>query len=465
MAEGAGRKIVVIEDDEHIRTLVVAFLASAGYAVVSSGDPTGAVALVRREDPDLILCDIAMPGLDGYGVLKALQADPETAHYPVVFLTAHREFTERVQAFRFGVVDYLTKPFTREVLLRRVERVLQGLDRRSGVATGEGSGAAGRLLEEVHREARTGVLSIPAAGGESRVVFRAGEVVGKAPAFAEGDSARFEELDPSREQVVPHGAAAAPAVAAELPSFEGLPAAVRTALVVDDNAFFRRFLREVLQAQAFTVDEAKDGAEALALALARRPWLILTDVEMPVMDGLELCRRVRSHSLIRHTPLVFLSGWDDFKNRCQGLEAGGDEYLSKQTPVRELLMRIRLVMRRYEYAAGGARSGPGLSGALDLVGVPGLLQMCHAGRLSGTLTIRSGSDVAGVRFRQGEIVGAELGATSGEDALFELLSFSRGTFEFQPGDPGPGAPLGERFDQLLLEGCRRLDESRRVLEA
>ena len=110
MAEGAGRKIVVIEDDEHIRTLVVAFLASAGYAVVSSSDPAGAVALVRREDPDLILCDIAMPGLDGYGVLKALQADPETARYPVVFLTAHREFTERVQAFRFGVVDYLRSP-------------------------------------------------------------------------------------------------------------------------------------------------------------------------------------------------------------------------------------------------------------------------------------------------------------------------------------------------------------------
>jgi len=461
VSEGAGRKIVVIEDDDNIRPLVVAFLASAGYAVVSTADSSRAVELVRGEDPDLILCDIAMPGIDGYGVLKALQTDPATARYPVVFLTARREFTERVQAFRFGVVDYITKPFTRDVLLRRVERVLLGLDSRPGVATGEGGGAAGTLLEEVRREARTGVLSVPAAGGDSRVVIRAGEVVGGAAALPDGLSARFEEIDPSREQVVPHDGVKPLADAVELPSFEGLPESVRAALVVDDNAFFRRFLREILQAQGFTVHEAKDGGAALELALERRPWLILTDVDMPVMDGLELCRRVRRHSLIRHTPLVFLSGWDDFKNRCQGLEAGGDEYLSKHTPVRELLMRIRLVMRRYEDMGGRARSGPGLSGALDLVGVPGLLQMCHAGRLTGVLNVQSDPGVANIQFRQGEIVGAQLGEVSGEDAIFELLYWNRGTFEFQPGDPGAGVPLGERFDQLLLEGCRRLDERAR----
>lgn len=111
MAGASDRKIVVIEDDETILALVETFLRFGGYRVAGTSDPLGAMALVRREDPDLVLCDIAMPGLDGYGVLKALQADPETARYPVVFLTAHREFSERVQAFRFGVVDYLTKPF------------------------------------------------------------------------------------------------------------------------------------------------------------------------------------------------------------------------------------------------------------------------------------------------------------------------------------------------------------------
>lgn len=452
-----GRKIVVIEDDEAIRSLIVTFLKTGGHTVVATGDPLNAKELVRREAPDLVLCDIAMPELDGYGVLRALQTDPETARYPVVFLTAHREFTERVEAFRFGVVDYLTKPFTRDVLLRRVERLFQDLASRPGVATGEGRAAAGRLLEEVHREARTGMLSVP---GEAHVAVLSGNVSGKGALPQEPTALRFEELDPSREQIVPPEPTALPGDASGLPSFDDLAPEVKRALVVDDNPFFRRFLREIFVGQGFTVDDAQNGAEALQLALERRPWLIVTDVDMPVMDGFELCRQVRRHSLIRHTPVVFLSGWDDFKVRCEGLEAGGDEYLSKQTPVRELLMRVRLLMRRFG-ERDRSQSGPGLSGSLDLVGVPGVLQMCHDGRLTGVLTAQSGTELASVSFRRGEIVGADCENASGEEAVFELLAWTRGTFEFVPAEPEGGSPLGERFDQLLLEGCRRLDERRR----
>jgi DNA-binding response OmpR family regulator len=392
--------------------------------------------------------------------VKALQADPETARYPVVFLTAHREFTERVQAFRFGVVDYITKPFARDVLLRRVERLIQGLDGRPGVVIGDGRQAAGRLLADVHRESRTGVLSLPGEGGEARIPVLGGELMGKAALPAEPTGVRFEELDPSHEQIVPHEPTALPGDAAGLPSFEDLPQEVKTVLVVDDNPFFRRFLREIFQMQGFTVHDALNGAEALQVALERRPWLIVTDADMPVMDGFELCRQVRRHSLISHTPVVFLSGWDDFKDRCEGLEAGGDEFLSKQTPIRELFMRVRLLMRRYGERERSA-SGPRLSGALDLVGVPGVLQMCHDGRLTGVLTAQSGAERASVRFRNGDIVGADCEDVSGEEAIFELLAWTRGSFEFVPGEPEESVPLGEVFDQLLLEGCRRLDERRR----
>jgi DNA-binding response OmpR family regulator len=460
VADAQATKIVVVEDDEPILQLVQTFLRSGGYQVAGTSEPLEAAALVRREAPDLVLCDIAMPGLDGYGVVRALQADPETARCPVVFLTAHREFTERVQAFRFGVVDYLTKPFTRELLLRRVERLLQDLGARPGVVTEAGSGAAARLLEEAHREGRSGVLSVPGASGEAHVLVRAGQVLGRTPA-GETEAARFEELDPSREEIVGLEPGEAPAEGAALPPFDELPSAFKTALVVDDNAFFRRFLREVLEAQGFTVHEAKDGGQALEVALEKRPWLILTDAEMPVMDGFELCRRVRRHSLIRHTPLLFLSGWDDFKNRVRGLEAGGDEYLSKATPVRELLMRVRLLMRRFGELEERSRAGPGVSGALELVGVPNVLQMCHAGRLTGVLTAHAGTDQAFIRFRQGEIVGAEVAEARGEDAVMEFLAWERGGFEFLPGEQAEGAPLGGRFDQLLLEGCRRLDERNR----
>jgi hypothetical protein len=59
-------------------------------------------------------------------------------------------------------------------------------------------------------------------------------------------------------------------------------------------------------------------------------------------------------------------------------------------------------------------------------------------------------------------MGAEVAKASGEDAVVEFLAWERGSFEFEPGEPGEGAPLGERFEQVLLEGCRRLDERNRI---
>src|SRR5207249_8726379 len=177
MAERERRKIVVIDDDDEVRGLIRHVLQGGGYAVADTGDPARAAELVRNEDPALVLCDISMPGLDGYGVLRALQSDPATARYPVVFLTAQREFTERVQAFRYGAVDYMAKPFTREILLRKLEKVLAERARRSGMAEGQGAAPASELLEEVQRESRSGLLTVEGVEGEARVVMRAGEVV------------------------------------------------------------------------------------------------------------------------------------------------------------------------------------------------------------------------------------------------------------------------------------------------
>jgi hypothetical protein len=91
-----------------------------------------------------------------------------------------------------------------------------------------------------------------------------------------------------------------------------------------------------------------------------------------------------------------------------------------------------------------------------------MLQVCHLTRLTGTLTVKDGGRRMAVRFRDGEIIGAEGEGHSGEAAIFALLAWEEGTFKFAPGDPGGGTPLGAGFSQLLLEGCRRLDEERRV---
>jgi DNA-binding response OmpR family regulator len=401
VSEGRAQTIVVVEDEEEVRALVDRILTEGGYRVVSTTDPLRTVELVREVHPDLLITDIAMPGMDGYAVLAALQADPETARCPVVFLSGHRDFSERIRAFRVGVVDYLTKPFTREVLLKKIERVLDARQRRA----------------------------------EPEPDAEAAEVVAQDPTTLAGTVDR-------------------------LPSFDEFPPLVRDVLVVDDNAIFRRFVRDLLSSRGFTVREASDGEEGLRVALEHRPWLILTDVRMPAGDGFEFCRRVRTHSLIRQTPLLFLSGWDDYKQRYQGLRLGADDFLSKDSSVRELLVRIQLLMKRYaDLGARGAATG--MQGEIQVIGAPGVLQVCHLSRLTGVLSAQDGPWRASVRFRDGEIVGADCAALQGEDAVFEFLGWESGTFHFAPGDPGPGERVGDAFDRLLLEGCRRLDEARR----
>ena len=462
MAGRDRRRIVVIDDDDEMRGLVRHFLESGGYRVADTGDSASAAAFVRQHDPALVLCDIAMPGVDGYGVLRELQSDPATARYPVVFLTAQCEFTERVQAFRYGVVDYVAKPFTRELLLRKVEKILQERARRSGVVEGEGAAPSSELLEGVQREARSGLLTVEGVEGEAKVVMRAGEVVEATGVPATDDPtarARFEEIDAEHEDIASHDPPRLPGPPPDL-SFDTLPEVVRDVLVVDDNKAFRKFLAGLLEGQGFTVHEAADGEEGLRLALERRPWLILTDVRMPGMDGFEFCRRIRGHSLTRQTPLLFLSGWDDYKQRYQGLELGADDFLSKETPIRELLIRVQLLMRRYADLGVRARKGAGMEGQIEVVGAPGVLQVCHLTRLTGRLSAVDAGRRADVRFREGEIVDAQCEDMWGEDAVFAFLAWSQGRFHFHPGDPGEGVPLGESFNQMILEGCRRLDEKR-----
>lgn len=406
----------MVDDDEQARGALESLLAGAGYRVRGLPEAAG-LAAVRAEPPDLVLSGVHAAGPHAYPFLKALRADLDLTLVPVLVLGPERDFAERVRAFREGAIEYVVRPFAPEGLLRKIERILEN---RAKTWT---SGAK------------------PAVPGLPSVV-------------------EFEELDPESAEPLALDPPSLPASRGRLPSFELVPEVLRDVLVVDDNAVFRRFLRDLLTGHGFTVHEATDGEEGLRVALEHRPWLILTDVRMPGGDGFEFCQRVRSHSLIRQTPLLFLSGWDDYRQRYRGLELGADDFLSKETSVRELLIRIQLLMKRYSDLSRG-RQEAGMSGEIEMIGAPGILQVCHLTRLTGTLEAQRDGHEARMRFREGEIVGADGQGATGVDAVFAFLAWETGRFQFTPGHPAEGTPLGAGFSQLLLEGCRRLDESRR----
>ncbi len=114
-------------------------------------------------------------------------------------------------------------------------------------------------------------------------------------------------------------------------------------LVVDDDPSLREVVRYALSRQGYTVSLASDGAKALVAHQADPFDLIVLDIVMPELDGIETCRALRQKSRV---PIVFLSSRDEELDRVLGLEMGGDDYITKPFSTRELVARIKAVLRR-----------------------------------------------------------------------------------------------------------------------
>jgi two-component system KDP operon response regulator KdpE len=121
------------------------------------------------------------------------------------------------------------------------------------------------------------------------------------------------------------------------------PDGKRNILVVDDEAQITRVLKTTLSAQGYAIRTAADGMQALLEMKTWAPDLIITDLRMPNMDGLELCRQVRSQSRI---PIIVLSVKGEETIKVEALDAGADDYVTKPFSVKELLARVRAAFRR-----------------------------------------------------------------------------------------------------------------------
>lgn len=118
-------KVLVIEDNNEIRENIVEILELAAYEVCVAMNGKQGVACALKELPDIILCDIMMPELDGYGVLYLLNKNPLTTHIPFIFITAKSERLDHRKGMEMGADDYLTKPFGRLELLNAIESRLK----------------------------------------------------------------------------------------------------------------------------------------------------------------------------------------------------------------------------------------------------------------------------------------------------------------------------------------------------
>ena len=412
----ASPQVVILAPADESRAVVERLLTARGLSVTATDDPRAAARLAQAGTTELLLADLSMQVLEAVPRWSRRREDPE-----------------------------LVPPTAAEgyALLRSLAR-----DPMSGhlplLTLTDGSSDCGAA----QRFGVLDVISKPVDGERLRAKV--------ARALTEGAPSAPEATAPERE----------PDQGAPL-AFDVIPRAMRRALIVDGDAGFRKWIRGQMAIHGFRVYEAENAAQALAVALAERPWLVLCDLALPDgADGLELCRRLRAQSLTARLPVVLLSAHDEYEDRYRGIEAGADDFVSKHVTAREMLIRIQLVLKRYaKLGTPVGREGAAMGGRLELVGSPGVLQMCHLGQLSGALRVRHGSDTAEFAFRHGQIVSARTPREEGTEAVYAFMEWTEGHFEFVAGAAREGKPLAKHFDELLLEGCRRLDEGRRSATA
>lgn len=247
-------------------------------------------------------------------------------------------------------------------------------------------------------------------------------------------------------------------------SFRGIGSRPKV-LLVDDEVDYLTLLKLKLLNEGFDVLTTNNGKDALLLLEREAPDLVVSDVVMPGLDGLELFRTMRGTESITDVPLIFLSGRSDTRMKVEALHLGAEDFLVKPVDLRELAARIRNVIRRdarrkTEAAATG--TNPGVMGDLKNLGIPEIVQTLHLGLKTASVTIHAGTpEEARFFFSNGRIRHAETGDLSGEEAFYRILRHAAGPFVIAHGTTTKERTIDRDEMQLILEGFRRIDEEKK----
>ncbi len=232
-------------------------------------------------------------------------------------------------------------------------------------------------------------------------------------------------------------------------------------LLAEDEALMAQMMADMLTEMQIEVSVAHDGREALRLAGASRPDLILLDCMMPELDGFEVAAALKASPETQDIPVIFLTARGRVEDKIRGLELGAEDYLIKPVRREEMVARVRNVLRRIESRRATAPPESSLMrGRLEVMGLPNLFQVLEAERRTGTLRLTRDGRRGEILFLEGRVAYAVEGECQGEAAVYRMLAWDTGDFELeQTSGSGPASAQIARSNQsLLVEGMRRLDE-------
>ena len=280
-------QILVVDDEPQNLDLLEAMLTASGYEVrVAAGGEEG-LRVAREQKPDLILLDLMMRGLSGFEVCARVKTDPQTGGIPVLFVTALSQLSDKERALAAGGDDFLTKPFQRAELLTRVEALLR--------------------VRHLNRD------------------------LDRALAY-------LHELEVTRHAQQPRKPASPP-----LPQ-DG----AGTVLVVDDEVLARQLFSDVLRDAGYATHEAENGEQALEIARKESIDVVLLDIMMPGMSGLEVLAKLGE--LTPDSPVIIATANPTSDNAIAALRLGAFDFIVKGFKNEVMLTTVTRAMERRRQA-------------------------------------------------------------------------------------------------------------------
>lgn len=236
-------------------------------------------------------------------------------------------------------------------------------------------------------------------------------------------------------------------------------------LLVDDSGLSRKVQAKVLREVGLeSISEARNGLDALK-KLEEGGWsvdLILTDWNMPGMDGISLIQEVRKHPQGKRLPIIVVSSEGEDARIAQAFQVGASSYITKPFKKEVLQRKIQAVRAIAEIEQGSGQAQPRggevplIEGDLERLGLAELVGFLNFSKKSGELLIGEG---AGMSLVTGEVKHAWRGATAGADAFHQIACLQSGRFQFHEGRAPQGATITVGTMSLLMDAMRLLDEA------
>ncbi|MBI3183234.1 MAG: response regulator [Myxococcales bacterium] len=386
--QGGGETIAVVDDEPANVESLKLLLSQNGYKVLPFTDPTKAVAALEQQKAHMVLCDVRMPQMTGIELCRKIRATPNLSRLPVFLVTAQAKTAADLHAAtEAGVDGYVLKPFEPAELLARIHQVVKP----KAQAVQRGSGQ--RVLVVDDREAAAQGLAIHLEGwGYKPIVsltheklielcarekpdvaiidVRMGPVTGFELCQQLRSDARFGQIPVLLVSGLPQQADRAQSREVGAQDYLVKPFAVedlmgkvafhlkRSAskltrgngekiLVVDDLQVNVEALAAQLEHRGFKPLRALSGEEALKLARAERPQVVVSDVMMPGMTGYDLCRELVADPDTGHPPVILLTAKSGtLQDKLLGFNAGAIDYVIKPFEPEELIARLSRLLTR-----------------------------------------------------------------------------------------------------------------------